>query len=114
MGDFFDKSGRFISKKSGSRHRQMPDGFFQPVIVYNAEVKIGLRKKEHIPITFNSATVFFTKEDAARFLPTYLRSLISDGALPAEVLKDGKIDDSVLKTMVLKLTIGLMEKEVED
>lgn len=115
--NFFDDNGKFKAGGNDIIHNHTLsektkfEGFFQPILIYNREVKIK-RKMEPIAFTFCSNTVFTTKEEAAGFLPFYIRQLIESGDLPKDVLNDDNtVNEKLLIPSFMKLDVGHLEKE---
>lgn len=92
--------------------------FWQVRIVYNTTVKIktGLFKKEtlNIPFEFSANYINNSKEEAAAYAKYFLADLIDSGDLPSYVVKDGQVDDSLVKIMVHKLEPANMERDVSN
>lgn len=114
---FFDSEGKW--KAAGSdvihqnhiAHEKSFDGFWQPCFIYNREIKVGYKKYESIAFNFTCSTVFTDKEEAAAFLPYYLKQLITQGDLPKDVVKDDKtIDETKLIPTVAHLEVGKLER----
>jgi len=108
MADFFDKSGKFKTQGSSKKSAAMPDGLWQAVVVFNDKVRFGFKKKS-LAYPFYCPVVFFTKEDALHYFPKFLDDLVKSGDIPQDAVA-GKIDESRIKTLVQKLTIGLLER----
>ena len=113
--NFFDKSGKFKTVGSDILSNHSPkskemEGLFQPCVLYNRRVKVSFHT-EQVPFTFTSGVIFTTKEEAANFLPHYVKKLIHDGDLPKDVVnEDGSINEDMVKTVMVKLEIGQLEK----
>lgn len=119
MADFFDTNGQFKSRRgpvgsdilsAHSPRKIEPEGLFQPIIFYNRNMKVSFHH-EQVPFSFSSNTVFTTKDEAVAFLPMYIRQLIKNGDLPAEAVnEDGSVNEDIVRTAVLPLKVGALEK----
>lgn len=115
--NFFDKEGKWKAAGSDMIHQnhiareQHFDGFWQPCFIYNREIKLGRKKTEPVAFNFTCGTIFTDKEEAAAFLPYYLKQLITQGDLPKDVIKEDKtIDETKLIPTVAHLEIGQLER----
>lgn len=89
--------------------------FWQVRIIYNIEIKVGLFKKPiNVPFEFSANYVNNTKEEAAAYAKYFLLELIKNGDIPPSVIKDGVVDESVIKIAVHKLEPANMERDVSD
>ena len=75
--------------------------------------------KKHGDITeaslvFTANYVNNTKEEAAAYAKYFLLDLIKNGDIPSSVIKDGVVDENVVKIAVHKLEPANMEKDVSD
>ena len=89
-------------------------GLFQPQVFK----KVNLRyffKKETIWYPFVCPRIFMSKEDAAIYLPFYIKDLIKQGDLQESVLKEenGKkyVDEEQVKTCIVKLSMAAIERD---
>ena len=114
---FFDKEGKWKAAGSDIIHQNHVarearfDGFWQPMFIYNREIKVGLKKKEPVAFNFTCGTIFTEREEAAAFLPFYLKQLIASGDLPKDVVKeDNSLDETKLIPSVAHLQVGQLER----
>lgn len=88
-------------------------GLFQPQIFKKVILKSGF-KKETIWYPFICSKVFMTKEDAALYLPFFIKELIARGDLDESVLKEenGKkyVDEEQIKNCIVSLDLSAMEQ----
>lgn len=115
--NFFDADGKWrtagsdIIHQSHMAHEKTFNGFWQPSFIYNREIKVGYKKYEPVAFNFTCGTVFADKEEAAAFLPYYLKQLIESGDLPKDVIKEDKtIDETKLIPTVAHLEVGKLER----
>lgn len=121
--DFFDVNGNFRRSQQGQdilshnkKRRDKIDGLWQVQLVYNRNCKVRFHE-EKIPFVFTSDLVFLSKEEAAGFIPYYIRKLMDEGDLPEDTIKkdpeSGKefINQTIIVPAVRKLTIGEMKYE---
>ena len=89
-------------------------GLFQPQVFKKVKIRDWF-KTEIIWYPFTCPRVFMSKEDAAIYLPFYIKDLIKNGDLQESVLKEenGKkyVDEEQVKTCLVKLSISAVEKE---
>ena len=88
-------------------------GLFQPQIFKKVELRHGF-KKETIWYPFVCSKVFMSKEDAAIYLPFFIKELIKNGDLQESVLKEEKgkkyVDEDQVKTCIVRLNISAIEQ----
>ena len=88
-------------------------GLFQPQIFKKVELRYGF-KKETIWYPFVCSKVFMSKEDAAIYLPFFIKELIKNGDLQESVLKEEKgkkyVDEDQVKTCIVRLNISAIEQ----
>ena len=104
-----NKTTSMVSKKEVEE-----SGLFQPQIFKKVELRHGF-KKETIWYPFVCSKVFMSKEDAAIYLPFFIKELIKNGDLQESVLKkeNGKkyVDEEQIKTCIVRLQISAIEQE---
>lgn len=104
--------------RQGFGYKKPKYTFWQVRIIYNNKitVKKGLFKKEtlDIPFEFSSNLINNTKEEAAAYSKYFLMELINSGDLPSFAIKDGQVDESIVRIAVHKLEPAEMEKDVSD
>ena len=91
--------------------------FWQVRVVYNNKITLKkLFKKEEInvPFEFSANYINYSKDEAAAYAKYYIKELIDNGDIPSYVIKDGKIDENLIKVLVHKLEPAYMEKNVSD
>ena len=86
---------------------------YQPMVIYNQTIKVGFHK-ERMGYTFYSPNVFLDPDSAVKYMPTFIKELISEGTLPQEVIKDGQIDYSKIETTVAPCILSVIEAVDED
>ena len=88
-------------------------GLFQPQIFKKVKLRDGF-KKETIWYPFVCSKVFMSKEDAAIYLPFFIKELIKNGDLQESVLKEEKgkkyVDEDQVKTCIVRLNISAIEQ----
>ena len=88
-------------------------GLFQPQIFKKVKLRDGF-KKETIWYPFVCSKVFMSKEDAAIYLPFFIKELIKNGDLQESVLKEEKgkkyVDEDQVKTCIVRLDISAIEQ----
>lgn len=89
-------------------------GLFQPQIFKKVELRHGF-KKETVWYPFACSKVFMSKEDAAIYLPFFIKELIKNGDLQESVLKEEKgkkyVDEDQVKTCIVRLNISAIEQD---
>ena len=88
-------------------------GLFQPQIFKKVKLRDGF-KKETIWYPFVCSKVFMSKEDAAIYLPFFIKELIKNSDLQESVLKEEKgkkyVDEDQVKTCIVRLNISAIEQ----
>lgn len=101
-----------------NHYRKPKVTYWQVRVVYNnkAVIRKGLFKKEelNIPFEFSANYINNTKEEAAAYAKYFIKDLIDSGDLPSYVIKNGQVDDNLIKVMVHKLEPAYMERDVSD
>lgn len=95
------------------KQSMIDNGFWQPTLVYNLEVKTGFKKSESIPLQFTSNKIFDDEKEAGFYLGFYAQELVDAGDLPADVIitDNGKkrLDETKVKPMLKHLTFAVIE-----
>ena len=86
---------------------------YQPMVIYNQTIKVGFHR-ERMGYTFYSPNVFLDPDSAVKYMPTFIKELISEGTLPQEVIKDGQIDNSKIETTLAPCILSAIEAVDED
>ena len=104
--------------RQGFGYKKPKYTFWQVRIIYNNKITIkkGLFKKETLDVPFEFSANFIndTKEEAAAYSKYFLMELIEDKSIPKTVIKDGQVDESLVKIAVHKLEPAYMERDVSD
>ena len=86
---------------------------FQPMVIYNQTIRVGFHK-ERMGYTFYSPNVFLDPDSAVKYMPTFIKELISEGTIPEDVIKDGQIDYTKVETTVAPCILSAIEVVDED
>lgn len=86
---------------------------FQPMVIYNQTIRVGFHK-ERMGYTFYSPNVFLDPDSAVKYMPTFIKELISEGTIPEDVIKDGQIDYTKIETTVAPCILSAIEVVDED
>lgn len=101
-----------------NHYRKPKVTYWQVRVVYNNKtiVRKGLFRKEelNIPFEFSANYINNSKEEAAAYAKYFIKDLIDSGDLPSYVIKNGQVDDNLIKVMVHKLEPAYMERDVSD
>lgn len=99
-----------------SRFEEVPEtdlNLWQCCVIYKR--KIGFLKKTVVPFMFTSPKVNDSREAALAYASFYIKQLIEQGDLPPEVINDDNtVNDDLIKTAVISLSLVNMEKDVSD
>lgn len=116
------------SRRSGGQATE----FFQCVVFYGSPMleeiqelpkvlkKRGRRSKElssklektRITFPLYSKEIFMTQEDATKFFPIFIKKLIGDNMIPADIiLPDRSVDETRVKFGVVPLEVTTLQEE---
>ena len=86
---------------------------FQPMVIYNQTIRVGFHK-ETMGYPFYSPNVYLDPDSAVKYMPTFIKELISEGTIPEDVIKDGQIDYTKIETTVAPCILSAIEVVDED
>ena len=96
-----------------SKFENFDGHIYQPVVFYNREIKVGFHK-EQLAYPFYAPITFVEPADATAYLSTFIKEMVETGYLPKEAIKDGKINEHIIKGAVQELVITELEKVNEE
>jgi hypothetical protein len=97
---------------TGKKTFNEPD-YYQPAVVYNATIRVGFHK-ERIAYPFYSPSVFYTEEDATKFLVIFIKSLLKSGDLPPDAVNaDGTINEKIIRTVIYPIIVTELELDAD-
>ena len=108
-------SSNIERSRNTTSHKIDKNTFYQPVVVYIREMKKGVfAKKEMIFVPFVAPYIFFDKEAAGFYLPSFISLLIKENSLPKNALmRDGSANEEIIKTYVKSVSFAKIEQEKE-
>jgi hypothetical protein len=69
-------------------------------------------KNQRFIFPFYSQEIFVTQVDAVNYIPYFIKKLITEQRLPANVIKEDKsVDDDQIKTAVVPLQVVFLERD---
>lgn len=90
----------------------LPKKIFKKYFNSIDEINKSLENKRFI-FPYYSQEIFYTKEDAERFIPLFIQKLIDNDKLPNSIiLEDKSVDDTQIQAGVVKLVT--VDIEIED
>jgi hypothetical protein len=107
---------------------KIPAELFQIAVFYGVPVieELDLRKidclswwkkatSSRFVFPFYSQEVFMTQTDAVKFIPHFIRKLITDKKLPTEVInEDTSVNENMIQTAVVPLNVVFLERELQE
>ena len=85
--------------------------FYQPVVFYNKEIRVGFHN-EKLAYPMYAPIIFQEPSDATTYLSIFIKDMVEDGDLPKDaILENGETNDNIIRTAVQEITLAQLEKE---